>query len=283
MNRVRRPEGEAASQRAPRGRAAPEPSRPPSPLSRKVWNAVKATVGVSLVVGTASATAWGAYHLALGSPRFSIQHVEVETSQRLSEADVARRAGIEMGTSLLALDVSAAERRLLEDAWVRSARITRKLPQTVHVELVEHEALAIAALDGDMFLVGADGAPFKPWQSGDAHDFPVLTGVTADDMAKDRPGAIARLSTGLVVLDHYARLPVSRVHRAQEVHLARDGAVILTVGKRGIALHLGQGPWPRKLLMVAEVLRKFERERELPAVVFLDNALHPERVVVRMR
>jgi hypothetical protein len=35
--------------------------------------------------------------------------------------------------------------------------------------------------------------------------------------------------------------------------------------------------------MVAEVLRTFENKRELPGVVFLDNALHPERVVVRMR
>jgi hypothetical protein len=31
------------------------------------------------------------------------------------------------------------------------------------------------------------------------------------------------------------------------------------------------------------VLRTFENQRELPGVVFLDNALHPERVVVRMR
>jgi len=35
--------------------------------------------------------------------------------------------------------------------------------------------------------------------------------------------------------------------------------------------------------MVAEVLRKWGSERELPGVVFLDNAFHPERVVVRMR
>ena len=55
------------------------------------------------------------------------------------------------------------------------------------------------------------------------------------------------------------------------------------VGTRGVSLHLGQGPWPKKLLMVAEVLRQFERQKELPGVVFLDNELHPERDVVRMR
>jgi hypothetical protein len=67
------------------------------------------------------------------------------------------------------------------------------------------------------------------------------------------------------------------------VNLSPDGSVVLSVGARGISLHLGQGPWPRKMLMVADVMRTFETEGELPGVVFLDNTLHPDRVVVRMR
>jgi cell division protein FtsQ len=266
-----------------------KPPPPPAPrrlgvrLGRAIWNGAKASLGICLVVGTASATAWGGYRLALGSPHFSVQHFEVTSSRRLSEPELARRAGVQIGESLLGLDVKAAERHLLEDPWVQSVRVTRKLPQTLRVELTEHEAVALASLDGEMFLVGSDGEPFKRWEAGDDHDFPVLTGVTLDDVAKDRPGAVGRLTTALTVLDHYERLPVSRAQRAQEVHLAPDGSVVLSVGKRGIALHLGQGPWPKKLLMVAEVLRTFEHEKELPGVVFLDNALHPERVVVRMR
>jgi cell division protein FtsQ len=266
----------------PRTLAPAEPAKVPR-LGRALWNVAKASVGVVLVVGTACATAWGGYRLALSSPRFAIQHVEVDTSRRLPDREVARRAGIAVGENVLALDLGEAEQRLLADPWVRNVRVTRQLPHTVRVQLVEHEAVALAALDGDVFLVGADGEPFKAWQDGDVHDLPVLTGVTLEAIAKDRPGAVARLATGLSVLSHYERLPVSQVHRAQEAHLAPDGSVVLTVGVRGVSLHLGQGPWPKKLLMVAEVMRTFESKRELPGVVFLDNALHPERVVVRMR
>lgn len=270
-----------------RGKANP-PRVSPSPkpggrLGRALVDGVKASIGVCLVVGTAAATGWGGYRLALSSPRFAIQTVEVETSRRLPEREIARRAGIQLGENVLSLDLGEAEQRLLADPWVRSVRVTRQLPDTVRIQLVEHDAAALAALDGEVFLVGADGEPFKAWQAGDVHDLPVLTGVTLEAIAKDRAGAVSRLATGLSVLSHYEKLPVSQEHRAQEVHLAPDGSVVLTVGVRGVSLHLGRGPWPKKFLMVAEVLKTFENKRELPGVVFLDNALHPERVVVRMR
>lgn len=264
-------------------RRQPEGAEPRVDRARRLWNGAKAALGVVLVLGTAGATAFGGYQLALSSPSFAIRDVQVETSRRMPDRELARRAGIQIGGSLLGLDLGEAERRLLEDPWVQKVRVTRKLPHTVRIELSEHEAVALCALDGQVFLVDAAGEPFKAWEERDEHDLPVVTGLTAEDLAKDRAGAVARLGVGLSVLDQYQRLPVSRVHRAQEVHLAADGSVILTVGTRGIALHLGHGPWPKKLLMVAEVLRKFEHERELPGVVFLDNALHPERVVVRMR
>jgi cell division protein FtsQ len=269
-----------------KGRPAPAPPAP-SPsrgaLWAKSWTGVKAALGIGLVLGTAGATAFGSYRLALSSPSFAIQQVEVDTSRRLPDREVARRAGIRLGESLLGLDLVEAERLLLTDPWVQSVRVTRKLPQTVRIQLVEHEAVALAAIDGDVFLVGGTGEPFKAWQEGDVHDLPVLTGITGEALARDRAGAVARFATGLRVLEQYERLPVSRAQRAEEVNLAPDGSVVLSVGAMGVALHLGQGPWPKKLLMVAEVLRKFDSERELPGVVFLDNAFHPERVVVRMR
>jgi cell division septal protein FtsQ len=261
---------------APRPRLAAHVARTVAPVA-------KLLLGVVLVLGTAGATAYGGYRLALGSPQFAVRDVEVESSRRSSERVLLEKAGVQLGDNLLALDTHAAEQRLLADPWIRSVRVVRKLPHTLRIQLVEREALALASLDGGLFLIEPSGEPFKAWQEGDADDLPVLTGVTLEALAKDRAGAVARLATGLSVLSHYERLPVSQQHRAQEVNLSPDGEVVLTVGTRGISLHLGQGPWPKKMLMVAEVMKTFETKRELPGVVFLDNALHPERVVVRMR
>jgi len=267
-----------------RRKPPPEPPRPSrlSRLVQRISHVGTLSLGVLLVLGTAGATAFGGYRLALSSGQFAVRDVEVKSSH-FSVQELLDKAEIQMGQNLLGLDLRAAEQRLLADSWIRSVRLARKLPHTLRVDLVEREAVALASLDGQLFLVGADAEPFKRWQAPDEEDLPVLTGVTLEALAKDRPGAVAQLATGLSVLNHYERLPVSQQQRAQEVNLSPDGSVVLSVGARGVSLHLGQGPWPKKMLMVAEVLRTFEHKRELPGVVFLDNALHPERVVVRMR
>jgi cell division protein FtsQ len=250
---------------------------------QRLLNGGKIALGLVLVLGTAAGTAFGAYRFAVSSPRFALSSLEISSSRRLSDVALARAAGIPEQANIFSIDLEAAEQKLLEDPWVRTVHMVRKLPDTLVVDLVEREAVALAALDGEVFLVDAAGEPFKRWTSGDPHDLPLITGIGLEQIAADRSQALSAANTALEVLEHYARLPVSKRHKAQEVHLSPDGSVILTVGTAGVALHLGKGPWPRKLLMVAEVLKPFERKDELPGVVFLDNQLHPERVVVRMR
>lgn len=250
---------------------------------QRLLNGGKIALGLMLVLGTAAGTALGAYRFAVTSPRFALGSIEVSSSRRLNDVALARAAGIPEQANIFSIDLQAAEQKLLEDPWVRTVHMVRKLPDTLVVDLIEREAVALATLDGQVFLVDAAGEPFKRWSAGDPHDLPLISGIGLEQIAADRSQALSATNTALEVLEHYARLPVSKLHKAQEVHLSPDGSVILTVGTRGVALHLGKGPWPRKLLMVAEVLKTFERKDDLPGVIFLDNQLHPERVVVRMR
>jgi len=66
------------------------------------------------------------------------------------------------------------------------------------------------------------------------------------------------------------------------VHLTPGGEVVLMVGQKGIALHLGVGPWDKKFAMAERIFAKLQAQRSTPSLVFLDNRAHPERVVVRV-
>ena len=244
---------------------------------------LKLFAGVVLAVGAALLVAWGILRYATSTPRFSIKTVEVVGNSRLSQREIEQRLGFEPGTNIFKADPSAAERHLLESPWVREVKVTRRLPSTLRIELAEREAAATAVIGGRIYLVTRAGEPFKEVEPTDPWDLPVVTGVSAENLARDRPSEVGRIATALEVLRNWDRVPQSQVHAAEEAHVTDGGDVVLTVGKSAITLYLGQAPFRQKLLMAARVIELVGQKGKVPGIVFADNRAHPERVVVRMR
>lgn len=254
------------------------------PRNTRSWVllSLKVVIGLALIVGAVGSLAWGVHRYAQTTPRFAVSQVEIEGTRRLARDDVLGAAGIKKGDNLFALDVEAAERALLESPWIASARVFRRLPGTIRLEILERDAVALAILGGKTFLVSQEGEPFKEMGSGDPHDLPIVTGVSLEGLAADRRAELERLRETLGLLREYEKLSIAQSFPAEEVNLKPTGEAILMVGNTGIALHLGSSPWKRKLLRAERVLSKTRRSGGTPSVVFLDNDAHPERVVVRV-
>jgi cell division protein FtsQ len=210
-------------------------------------------------------------------------NIELEGTKRLREVDVLSTSGLRLGDNLFALDTSKAESALLSSPWIASARIRRQLPGTVTVSIKEREPRAIAAISGKNFLVSAEGTPFKTLGVGDPHDLPLITGISAEALARDRRAEIARVTDALGLLQEYAGSSIAQKLPAEEVHLDGSGRASLVVGTTGTTLHLGVGPWKKKLLRAERVITKARRNGGNPSVLFVDNEAHPERVVLRVR
>lgn len=255
------------------------------PSAPKRWFVMGAQVvlGVLFVVGAAGVLAFGAHRYALTTPRFAIDQVAVEGTRRLAREQVLELAGVRVGENVFQLDVDEAEGGVLQSPWVSSVRVTRRLPGQVRIQIEEREPRALLVLPGRTFLVSADAEPFKPWEAGEPHDLPWITGLDLDALARDRRAELARLEEALGLLEAYERVPLASAYPVEELHLEESGAVVLTVGDQGTALHLGRGPWKQKLLRAARVMAKAQSQGGLPGVVFLDNEAHPERVVVRVK
>jgi cell division protein FtsQ len=277
--------------RPPRARAnrnaARSESQPPPPEGsafRIVWSLAKLLSGVLIVVGASGAVAWGAHRYALTTPRFAVKKVELSGNRRKTDTEIQKLAGLQRGQNIFALDTARAEAKVLEDPWVREVKITRELPGTLKIDLTEREAGAVAAIGERLYLVTRAGEPFKLLEEGDPYDLPVVTGINADNLTRERQREIERIALGLEILRHYERVPMSKIHPAQEVHVIPGGEAVLTIGgKNAITLHLGSGPWRKKLLMAERVVGRLAAKGRMPGIVFLDNTAHPERVVVRMR
>jgi cell division protein FtsQ len=263
---------------SPERRAA----KPPGAGSRMLA-ALKFTAGVSVVLAASVAVAWGARRYVTTSPRFAVRTVIVDGAHKRSAAQIASSARVAVGANIFALDLTAASQSLTEDPWIAKATVTRKLPATIAIDVAEREVAALCAVGGDLYLATRDGELFKKLDADDPSDMPLVTGITAEQVARDRPGVVLAVKRVLDVADDAERSGLAKRYPIQELHLEKDGSLVVTIGKEAVSLHLGMPPYRDKIEEALRVLSEVSRRKASAAVVFLDNGAHPERVVVRMR
>lgn len=280
----RRVEKRAAAKAAPESvppvsKAAPEPPRARDP---RWMSALRAVVGLSLVLSLGGGAAWGGRRWLKQSPRFSLKEIVVVGAKRRNADDLAAMAGVRKGTNVFSIDLDRSRGYLVKDPWIREARLSRQLPSTIVIDVVEREAAGIVAM-GDAYLVTREGEVIKRVEAGDPTDLPVVTGLTMDRLVADRDGVKETIRRALDLAADYEHGPLAKTRPLQEVHVATGGDMSLTVGKSIVTLRLGAPPYRRKLEQAARVLAELDRRGGKPEVVMLDDEARADRVVVRMR
>ena len=226
--------------------------------------------------------AWGARKHVMTSPRFAIAEVDVIGNRCRPREAVVAESGVVAGTNVFALDLDAARTRLLADPWIADAMLSRRLPGTVIVQVVERRAAAVVAM-GDTFLTTSDGEPFKKLEPDDPVDLPLVTGLAAESIADDREGTMRTIRRAIDLAAEYDHTPLAKRIPLGEVHVQPDGSFRLVVGREGMEFVMGSPPFRRKLDQAVRVVAELDRRGTKADAVLLDNESHPERVVVRMR
>ncbi|MDP6692111.1 MAG: FtsQ-type POTRA domain-containing protein [Alphaproteobacteria bacterium] len=194
----------------------------------------------------------------------TVQHVFVTGRGETSKGQVLRAVGVRSGQSILAFDPDQARQRLLNLGWVKTARVERRLPDTIVVRISERKALALWQHKGRHVLIDHGGKVITRKNLARFAHLPVVVG-------KDAPLAAAAL------IEMLSRKPTlfAQVQAAVRIG-ARRWDVRL---KNGIKVHLPEddpfSAWHRLAELVAEH-RIFERD-----VAAIDLRL-PDRLVLRL-
>jgi len=87
-----------------------------------------------------------------------VDEVTVEGRIRTAPEDVLGALGVTRGQFIFDIDLAAARARLERLEWVEQATVSRHLPGTVHVHLVERQPYAVWQRGGRLSLVDRHGA-----------------------------------------------------------------------------------------------------------------------------
>lgn len=262
-------------------RVEKEPAWDPDLLFRRLRLAGRVLVGV-LIVAAGVFAAVHARRYVTHSPRFSLKDLRIEGGKHRTKEQLAATAGLALGQNVVELDLEAIKARLEKDPWIEKATITRKLPSTITVDVWEREAGAILALSSGTFLATPQGEVFKRVELEDPGDLPVFTGITDADATADREAVAQIVRRGLDLAAEIERVGLFG-GRVQELFVDHDGGLTAAVGKqKPVRLVFGKTNYRAKTRTGARIEAELARRGARATVVFLDDDVHPDRIVVRL-
>lgn len=158
---------------------ARQPLSPATVRRIAVWVFAVVIVGVAwLAANVTGVTAYARDEIvqAVGRAGFSVQRIEVVGANRIDRLRVYDIALKQKDRSMLAFDIAEVREELREYGWVGDARVSRRLPDTLVIDLVERTPIAVWQRGGQYALVDDSGTPLPGVDPASIPGLPVLVG-----------------------------------------------------------------------------------------------------------
>jgi cell division protein FtsQ len=111
---------------------------------------------------------------------FQVAKVEVQGLKRMDEMPVYSLALEEMDRSMMAVDLTALRQRVMTLGWVQDARVTRRLPGTLVIDIVERDPVAVWQHGGRLSLIDVNGVVLEQVDGRAMPDLPLVVGPAAN-------------------------------------------------------------------------------------------------------
>lgn len=142
---------------------------------------------------------------AVGHAGFNVSGYQIVGLAHMSRApidavvtDELRRAADEAGTDKppqALVDTSAIRQRLLQFGWIKDARILRRLPDTLVIDIVERKPAALWQNQGELALIDSNGVVLDRVPVDRMPDLPLLIGPGANAQEQELSSLMADVPT----------------------------------------------------------------------------------------
>ncbi len=235
---------------------------------------------------------WEAYHYLHHSPNFGLKHVEISPTFHVDRETLLSMAGLEYGKNIFSISPAQVRRRILAHPWVRRVQVTRKLPDTVQIDVTEHDAAAVVAFSEKsdcagrpdcpppataFYLVNTDAELFKRATPQEMQQKVIISGIAREDIGKNPQGVARLLRRSLDLAELWAENPARPP--LGEIQVA-DDIFILVLRHVPCEIHLEPSDARRRMEMLDSLWDRLDPPLEKTRIIYLDDRENPGRVVV---
>ena len=132
---------------------------------------------------------------AVGNAGFRVKSVAVQGTRRMDPKPIYRIALDQRTTALPLVDVAAIRERLLDYGWVKDARVSRRYPDTLVVDIVERSPAALWQDGNRLSLIDAEGHVLDKVAVTRMPDLPLLVGAGANGHARGLDELLVKVPT----------------------------------------------------------------------------------------
>jgi cell division protein FtsQ len=120
---------------------------------------------------------------ATGRAGFLVKRVEVTGIDRMERMTVYAVALDQTSRAMPLVDLEKVRAQLLQYGWIADARVSRRLPDTLVVDIVERTPAAVWQHGGELSLIDAGGIVLEPVALNAMPDLPLVIGPDANVQA----------------------------------------------------------------------------------------------------
>jgi cell division protein FtsQ len=234
--------------------------------------------GLLLTALAAGAVAGGVctYGWALRSPQLALTKITFRGLRQATEAELIQLSGLALGENIFRVDLAGLEQAIAAHPWVRRVEIHRRIPHELLIQVDEFKPIAKVSL-GQLYLLDADGRPFKRVQPSDSADLPLVTGIGREQYLREPETTSARLQQAAEMIADYRRFdpadPVS------ELKLEPIGVTLIS--QSGVEIDFGEGERAAKFARLRRIRSELSRRGLWAQSIRLDNRVRPGWIAVR--
>ena len=199
-----------------RGNVRPAPARGRKPAAKRpgllarlpvspaavqkavTWSLLSLGAAVALLV----LQAFGVFALAgnqvaraVGQAGFEVKRVDLRGIRNMDRLTVYAIAFDQQSMAMPLVDLDEVRGRLLRYGWVQDARVSRRLPDTLVVDIVERTPAAVWQYQGRLRLIDAAGVVLEDVSGEATRDLPLLIGPNANRRAGELAALVAKASS----------------------------------------------------------------------------------------
>ncbi len=130
-------------------------------------------LGVPAMVGAALAE-------TAGQAGLRVQQIEITGLKRMDRMTVYAVALDQQTRAMPLVDLEAVRQKLLRYGWIADAHVSRRLPDTLLIDIVERAPAAVWQDRGELTLIDATGVLLEPVRPEAIPDLPLIIGPGAD-------------------------------------------------------------------------------------------------------